>query len=305
MRNLEAAFGDLRLHEITPALVEKFKAARAKEVKPATVNRDLMSLKRLYNLILKGKILPEAHIIATLPIRIGFLRENNARLRYLTDKEYAELLVACDRIDLKRRASSTVRAVPLKEIVITAVHTGMRLGEILNLKWSDVDLQGRVITIHEAKWGSSRHVPINSVLGETLGKIPRRLGSPYVFYHEGQGKRAGDKYEWIKRSWTVVLKEAGITNLRFHDLRHTTASWLVMRGVPLKTVQEILGHKSFQTTLRYAHLAPEFRTEAVERLCTFGTGHIWDTWPPGGGRLPLRPAANDGTPRPKSEGGGD
>jgi len=71
-----------------------------------------------------------------------------------------------------------------------------------------------------------------------------------------------------------VLEEAGIENFRFHDLRHTCASWLVQKEVPLKTVQEILGHKSFMTTLRYAHLAPELRSEAVERIAGIGNGHI-------------------------------
>lgn len=277
MESLSAAFGTRTLDQLTPADVERYKADRVKTVEPGTVNRDLMVLKRLYNLILKGRLLPDTKIVESLPTRIALMRENNKRLRYLSGKEYAEILMACERLKQKRRTCLRTRVLDMKSIIVTAVHTGMRRNEVLGLKWSDVDLGGRVITIHEGKWGSSRHVPINSVLAKTLEGVPRHIESPFVFYHREQGDSAGHRFMELKRAWRRVLKEASIDNLRFHDLRHTCASWLVMKGVPLQTVQQILGHKSFVTTLRYAHMAPELRSEAAERLCEVADGHFLDT----------------------------
>ncbi len=303
MDNLNAAFGHLHLNEVTPALAEKFKATRLKEVMPATVNRDLATLKHLYNLILKGRLLPDATIDPLLPARISLLRENNKRLRYLSEREFDELLLACDRLHVKRRPITDIHAVEMKPLIIAAVHTGMRRGELLNLKWCDIDLDGRVITIHEAKCGSARHVPINGDLHETLKAMGHRIDSSYVFAHREHVRYTGRRFKDIKLSWEAVVKEAGIVNFHFHDLRHTCASWLVQRGVPLKTVQEILGHKSFQTTLRYAHLAPELRIDAVEKLCKKkNDGHILDTKHPSFEGRALRPAANDGTTRTSNAG---
>jgi integrase len=302
--NLRIAFEQLNLDQITPALVEKFKTERLRAVAPATVNRDLTVLKRLYNLILKGRILPGARISEFLPVRIAMLREHNQRLRYLSEREFHELLLACERIRIRRRACLRTRSLDLRPIITLAVHTGLRRSEIFGLKWSDVDLAGRVITVHHGKWGSARHVPINSVLAATLEDIPRRLDSPYIFPHADKGPHSGDRFVELKRAWKRLLEEAGISNLRFHDLRHTTASWLVMRGVPLKIVQEILGHKTYLTTLRYAHLAPELRTEAVERLCEENTSHKMDTKPVRTGGMAVRPSVNDGTPRSFDESGG-
>ncbi len=304
MDALELAFGHVKLHEITPLAVETFKSARLKDVKPATVNRDLMTLKRLINLILQGQLLPDAKVDPLLPPRIRLLRENNKRLRYLTAKEYAELLMACDRQRFKSRRTGA-RGIYFRPIVVTACHTGMRLQEILKLKREDVDLPGRIITVHEAKAGSARHIPVNQLLATELQAHLDSHGSPWAFPHDDLGKRKGKPYNWIAPGWRSVIEEAKIENLRFHDLRHTCASWLVQRGVPLKTVQEILGHKSFQTTLRYAHLAPELRADAVEKLCDVGNhGHIHGQVGNAPPRRPLRPAANDGTTTGSGAGGG-
>jgi integrase len=302
MDNLVEAFGRQYLDEITPTAVEKFKTDRLKVVKPATINRDLAVLKRLYNLILKGQLLPEVSIPESLPRRIRLLRENNVRIRYLSFQEYQELLLACDRLKMKRSPASRAIAIDLKPIITLAVNTGMREGEILMLKWADIDFKGGNITVHLAKGGRGRPVPINKLVGEALENLPRRIDSPYVFCHREHGKRTGKPFHWIKLGWEALLKEAGITNLRFHDLRHTCASWLVMRGVPLQKVQQILGHKSYQTTLRYAHLAPDQGKDAVDLLCREITGHILDTSTPPEKGVSLRAAANDGTTRSNGPG---
>jgi integrase len=302
--NLISAFGRLHLDELTPTAVEAFKADRLKEVKPATINRDLMVLKRLYNLILKGQLLPDVAVPESLPRRISLMRENNHRVRYLSPREYAELLLACDRLHARRGPATRAQAIDMKTLVVVAVHTGMREGEILNLKWADVDFQSSRISVHQGKGGYARTVPMNRVAAEALDRLPRRIDSPYVFCHAEHGKRTGKPFHWIKIGWESLLKEAGITNLRFHDLRHTAASWLVMAGVNLQRVQQILGHKSYQTTLRYAHLAPDQGKDAVEKLCdVVATGHYTDTSTPREGGHMLKAAANDGTTR--TNGAGD
>ena len=301
--NLVEAFGKRYLDEITPTAVEKFKTDRLKEVKPATINRDLSVLKRLYNLILKGQLLPEVAVPESLPRRIHMLKENNLRIRYLSSKEYQELLLACDRLHAKRSATTRATAIDMKPLLIVAVNTGMREGEILMLKWADIDFKGGNITVHQAKGGRGRPVPMNRLAAEALEKQPRRIDSPYVFCHKEHGKRTGRPFHWIKLGWEALLKEAGITNLRFHDLRHTCASWLVMRGVPLQKVQQILGHKSYQTTLRYAHLAPDQGKDAVDLLCQEIHGRFLDTSTPPSAGGELRAAANDGTPATNGPGG--
>jgi len=301
--NLVAAFGPQYLDEITPPAVEKFKTDRLKVVKPATINRDLAVLKRLYNLILKGQLLPEVSIPESLPRRIHLLRENNLRIRYLSLSEYQALLLACDRLHAKRSPATRAQAMDMKPILIVAVHTGMREGEILKLKWADIDFKGGNITVHHGKGGRARPVPMNRLAAEALENLPRRIDSPYVFCHKENGKHRGKPFHWIKVGWETLLKEAGITNLRFHDLRHTCASWLVMRGVPLQKVQQILGHKSYQTTLRYAHLAPDQGKDAVDLLCEGITGHYTVTSTPPSVGTALRPAANDGTSTSNGPGG--
>jgi integrase len=134
----------------------------------------------------------------------------------------------------------------------------MRRGEILGLKWEDIDFRNGVITLLDTKNGEKREVPMNDTLIETLRSIRRHPSSPYVFCDQ-EGKR----FCRARGSFNTALRRAGIENFRFHDLRHTLGSNLVMQGVELNTVREILGHKSIDMTLRYAHLSPAHKTKAV------------------------------------------
>jgi len=147
----------------------------------------------------------------------------------------------------------------LKSIVALAVCTGMRRGEILNLKWPDVDFRRKIITILKTKGQKKREVPVGVGISRLLLKQRKHPDNPYVFCYE-DGRCIGS----FKRSFKTALKRAGIKDFTFHDLRHTFASHLVMSGVDLKTVQEIMGHSSFTTTLRYAHLAQNHKRRAME-----------------------------------------
>ena len=148
-----------------------------------------------------------------------------------------------------------------KPIVTVALHTGMRRGEILNLRWEQIDLQHYFILLDKTKNGTRREIPINSTLEELFKNLPRGFESKYVFVNKD-----GKPYRDIKRSFHAALKRAGICDFRFHDCRHTTASHLVMAGIDLTTVKELLGHKDIKMTLRYAHLAPGHKRKAVQVL---------------------------------------
>lgn len=147
----------------------------------------------------------------------------------------------------------------LRPIVTVAVHTGMRRGELLNLKWENVNLEQGIITLTDTKNHERRDIPMNQTVKNTLSSLERK--SIYVFPN---GKEKG--FVDLRESFGTALKRSGITDFRFHDLRHTFASNLVMVGEDLNTVRELMGHKTLNMTLRYAHLAPGKKVKAVNVL---------------------------------------
>lgn len=249
---LKKYFGGRYLPEITPLLVDKFKMERAKDVSPATVNRALACLKCMFNKAIQwGKV-------SDNPVRqVKLFREDNKRIRYLEKEEIIKLLSKCSG--------------HLKAIVITALNTGMRKGEILNLKWRDCDFRHNVIYLYNTKNGEKRDVPMNEQVRTTLIKVKKHPESAFIFCN-----KAGKPYGDIKKSFLTALSKAGIIDFHFHDLRHTFASHLVMSGVDLNTVRELMGHKSLEMTLRYSHLSPNHKQRAVDIL-----GQRMDTiWTP-------------------------
>lgn len=173
---------------------------------------------------------------------IRLLKEPPERVRYLTTEEIARLLARCSE--------------HLRPIVICALHTGMRKGEILNLKWSDVDLHNRMILLERTKNNRRRMIPLSGVLCSVLKALSRR--SEYVFCSE-KGERFGN----VRKGFKAALKRASIEDFRFHDLRHTFASHLTMSNCNIRTVQQLLGHTTIRTTMKYAHLSKEYLEEAV------------------------------------------
>jgi integrase len=145
----------------------------------------------------------------------------------------------------------------------------MRKREILNLTWDNVDLKHGFILLDKTKNGYRRELPINDDLRNVLetiyhgteGKL-RRIDVPHVFYNHKSGK----PYQDVKRSFATTLRRARIHDFKFHDLRHTFASHLVMAGVDITTVSRLLDHRSLTMTLRYAHLAPNHLSKAVNKL---------------------------------------
>jgi len=252
LRHLLEFFGDKYLAEITTHLVENYVSQRKQKVKEATVNRELALLKHMFTKAIEWGIVTHNPAKA-----VKFFKESPMMLRYLTNEEMDRLLTAAPG--------------HLKPILIAALNTGMRRGEILNLRWENVDFKAGVITLVHTKNGDKRHIPISPTLREALLNVPRHFRSPYVFCNKD-----GKPYWELKRSFKTALKTAAIENFRFHGLRHTFASHLVMNRVDLLTVKELLGHKTLEMTLRYAHLSSDHKKKAILSLERIG-GHQMDT----------------------------
>jgi integrase len=247
VNQLQKRFGTYPLRRISTLLVEEYQTERTNRGnKPATVNRHVATLKHMIAKAVDWEMVEEETLKRIRKVKL--LEENNKRLRYLNKEECQELLGACDD--------------HLRPIVIMALNTGMRKGEILSLKWEEVDLRHGFILLKDTKNGERREVPINETLKVMLTSLVRRLDVPYAFYNSDTGKPYSD----VKRSFKSALRRAKIHDFRFHDLRHTFASQLVMAGADITTIKELLGHKTLNMTLRYAHLAPSHRVKAVELL---------------------------------------
>ena len=152
----------------------------------------------------------------------------------------------------------------LRPVVIAAIHTGFRKSELLSLTWGNVDFRHQLVTVEAgyAKNGEARSIPMTSFLTEALKPI-RIHGDPKTcVFRNSEGK----PYRDVSTAFNSAVNRARITDFTFHDLRHTFASRLVMRGVDLTTVKELMGHKHINMTLRYAHLAPGHKRSAISVL---------------------------------------
>lgn len=244
LKHLVAAFGDLDLSAISTRQIEQYKKYRLDNggVKPATINREIACLSNMFNKAVEWGYLAQS------PVKgVKMFKEPPGRLRYLQPEEITALLNEC--------------STHLRSIVLTALNTGMRLSEILNLRWSSVNLRMRTITVENSKNNERRIIPVNSTLHQELKKLSLHKQGDYVYC-----SKRGQPFTNIRKGFVAACKRAGITDFRFHDLRHTFASYLVMSGANLRAVQELLGHKEISMTMRYSHLSPGHLQEAVANL---------------------------------------
>jgi integrase len=235
---------DTPLDQITLIQAERWQTARLNDgLAPETVKRDVAVVRSLLSkALLWGYI--EINPLASLRAPKG---PDNTVVRYLDKGEEERLLAALD----------TAPAY-LRTIVIVALNTGLRQGEILKLNWSSIDLTARRLTVtaKTAKSSKVRHIPLNG----------KALTALQDWRDQGPGTGVVFQVSNVKKSWASLLRQAGIEGFRFHDLRHHFASKLVMAGIDLNTVRELLGHSDIRMTLRYAHLAPAHIAAAVEVL---------------------------------------
>lgn len=203
-----------------------------------------------------------------LAVRWGLLEKNPAnelrrlkapapRLRHLSKEEKASLLAYLAPTKL------------LHDLVLVALRTGMRRGELLGLKVCDVDLLGNQVALWQTKTNTPRHIPLLPDAAEALARNCAGKNSQNFVFTYNEGSRAGRKFVKIDHLWRKAVKACNLGNFRFHDLRHTFASDLTMAGAGQKAVSELLGHSTLQMTQIYVHLSPGFRQEEMAKLKAF------------------------------------
>ena len=229
-----------------------------KAISPARVNRYISSFSRVCSLAYRDWEWLPAHPME----KITRKAESKGRVRYLDDNERIALLDAC----------KAARSSYLYLIVILALSTGARRGEIINLKWKDIDLDRRVIYLHDTKNKESRVLPLVSHALELMrehSKV-RRIDSELVF----PSKKDPKKPWGMQKAWELALRKSGVKDFRFHDLRHSAASYLAMNGATLAEIAEVLGHKTLQMVKRYAHLSEAHTSSVVASMNekVFGDG---------------------------------
>jgi integrase len=241
--------GYLRLGDLTPARLVECRERLAQTRSPGTVNQYLSTLGHALTVAVREWQWLEA---SPMP-RVQKLRLPPPRNRYLSEEERHGLLMAC-------QASSNRALYPL---VVLALATGCRKRELLTLTWGDIDLRRERLLLRVTKNGEHRGIPLAPIaLGvlRTLAKV-RRLDTPLLF-----PRRDGRQPVDLRYAWSQALQAAGITDCRFHDLRHSAASYLAMNGASLVEIAEILGHKTLAMVKRYAHLSESHTRTVLTRM---------------------------------------
>jgi integrase len=265
-KHLVPSFGEMRLDEIDAQAIERFKARQNKTgLSNKTVNNQLTVLGTLLQTAVEWK-----HINAVPPMRR--LPVQRPKFDFLTFEEADRLVQAA------------AKEPAWNAMIVVALHTGLRLGELLALQWDDCDLVTGTMVVRRSNWqghigppksGKDRTLPLNTLAVGAL-KRHRHLKGMWVWCNnEGNFLNKDDLRLALRR----IRKRAGLRHFDWHVLRHSFASHLAMRGVPLKAVQELMGHASIEMTMRYAHLSPDVRKDAVNVLLR-GYGNLTATRPP-------------------------
>lgn len=248
---LKPYFADKPLHEFARKDIETFIAKRQQSgVTVASTNRELCRLRNMISVAVEWGFL-ESNPVAGLKQE----RETVEEADFLTKEEVSRLLSVCEE--------------RIRPLLVTAVYTGMRWGELMKLEWRDVDFGRAFLTVRDTKNSETHYVPMNPAVRQALGDHRKTQAQQagkivtVVFPNPETGKA----WTGIRKTFFSALRDAGVErHFTFHGLRYTTASHLTMSGVDLRTVAKILGHKDLKMTMRYAHLAPDFLQGAVEQL---------------------------------------
>lgn len=248
LRYWKKRIGSYAVGRVDSSLLSQEKYRLAKRVGPATVNRYFAALSALFKWVVR-----EERLIERNPVRLlERLPESRGRKRFLSDEEREALLEAC-------KQSKDARLYPL---VVLALSTGARRGELLELRWSDLDLERGAAVLRDTKNGETRAVPVTGLASEVVGELGRvrRIDSDYLFA-DSEGKPT-----YPRKAWETALRAAQIEDFRFHDLRHSAASYLAMSGATLAEIAEVLGHKTLAMVKRYAHLTEQHTSAVVARM---------------------------------------
>lgn len=226
--------------------------ARGGKLSPATINRYHAALMALFTWAIKRRLAPRgwenpAHLVETQP-------ENNQVVRFLTEEERARLLEACRRSSWER----------LYCLVLMAITTGARRGELLSLTWGAIDLERGLAHVQETKNGEPRVLPLTPAVVAEL--TPWKLDRPDARVFPAKGPRGLFKPRHFEKAWYTALREARINNFRFHDARHTCASYLAQSGASLLEIADVLGHRQLRMVQRYAHHTTASKAKLVNRV---------------------------------------
>ncbi len=279
-RNFKA-FMNTAITDIAKVDVERWRTQRlaSSKIRAASINRIINSLKGAITWAVENELIAQSPLI-----KVNNLKEldSDEKIRYLSDEERTRLMAGLDtREETIRKSRRLTRqhtakkylldldkyafADYLKPLIIIGLNTGLRRNALFSLRWSEVDLNAGAVMLlaKSAKSSKTTTLPINATALQTLKEWKKQVDGPLVF----PSPRTGKKFDNCDNEWKKLMKDANIKNFRFHDMRHDFASQLVMRGVALNTVRELMTHSKMETTLKYAHLAPENRRTAVDLLC--------------------------------------
>lgn len=250
LRNLFKITGNSRIEYITIREAEAYRLMRSKVVSPASVNVDLRALRAAFTKAMKWKLLPEN------PFKeVPMLRIPEKAPIYFTEQDFQKLL-------------GIVKQQWLRDILVVAVLTGMRQGELLSLKWSNLDFERGLIRIQSSdsfttKSGKRRSIPMHESVRELLVTRRTESQSDLVFTLHGNAIQGN----WVQHLLKRNITKAGLNPLlHFHSLRHTFATWLVQRGVSIYEIQKLLGHSNISVTQIYSHLASSELQGAVAKI---------------------------------------
>jgi integrase len=285
VNRLQTAFKSLldkKLDKITGLDIERWRGQQVERgLSNQTINRDIASIKASFNRAVDWGILPHNPLSKVKKARV----DDCLKVRFLSEGEEGRLRRAIEEREERRRVEresanrwrtergyvvlpdlrDVVFTDHVKPLILLSLNTGCRRGELFDLTWSNVNLDRRILTVTgaTAKSRRTRHIPLNREATSTLLNWRAQCDdlSGLVFMNE-----QGQRFDRVNSSWRRLLKAAQIEDFRWHDMRHHFASRLAMGGVDLNTIRELLGHSDYAMTLRYAHLAPEFKLKAVEVL---------------------------------------
>ena len=235
-----ADIGTKEISALREELLQKTSEQRGTPLSPATVNRFLSALSHVFTVAQN-----DWEVCDDNPCkRVRKYKESRGRTRYLDDTERARLLAECKKSEQEE----------LYPLVVLALSTGMRRGELMALNWRSVDMERRAVHILDSKNGSARTVPLTEAAYDCLLSIWE--GSGPVFHSK------------MRSAWEQALVRAGLDDFRFHDLRHTCASYMSQAGVDARTIAEVLGHKTLQMAMKYAHLNIQAQRTALDKMDT-------------------------------------
>jgi integrase len=274
------------MNDLNPFLLQNWRKKRLEAgISPHTVNRDTVALKAMLSKAVEWSFI-EKNPLANLKRAKA---DDNSRVRYLSPDEEKRLFASLDKRELDGRAARLrfnewrrqrhLEPFPkvtkdeyidhLQPLVLLALNTGLRRGELFSLEWSDIDSLHHRLTVRSAaaKGAKTRHIPLNMIARTVFKRWQKQTGRDTGLVFPG---KKGKKLDNVSSAWGKLITDAKIEELTFHDLRHDFATKTLKAGADIVTVSKLLGHSDLKMTLRYSHVTDEALTEAVNRLTTNG-----------------------------------